>query len=253
MANGLMISFVIPSFSDSRILEAIDSILNLELKREKYQIVIQDGGSNENILTSIKAKLSNQDILSVEIDGGIFDAINKGVDKAKGHFIITLGSDDRCVNLNEKTLNRFIENGVDIITADIQYTSDDWTPIRFWRGRKVSIWNYLIGRQYAHFGLICTKAVYDQVGKFNIYNKTNADYEFFYYLCLNVKKFKQSVHNQVVTQMRIGGNSSKNIQTILRANMNILKFIFKTNPLLFIGFTFKPFHKLNEYLNRNNI
>ena len=53
--------------------------------------------------------------------------------------------------------------------------------------------------------------------------------------------------------MRIGGNSSKNIKTILTANMTILKFIFKTNPLLFIGFTFKPFHKLNEYLNRNNI
>lgn len=251
MTKGVLISIVIPSFNDDRILECLDSIIGLDIPRNKFQIIVQDGGSDKELLTLIKSKLSKNDVLTVENDKGIFDAINKGISLADGHYIATLGSDDRCLDLTHDDLTQYKSRDVDVIMADIQYTDQNWQPVRFWRGRQISIWHYLIGRQYAHFGLICTKSVYEKVGLFNIQNKTNADYEFFYFLCLAIRHFKQETLSRVVTQMRVGGNSSRNISTILRANLIIVKFIIKTNPLLLIGLIFKPLHKLNEYWHRN--
>ena len=48
--------------------------------------------------------------------------------------------------------------------------------------------------------------------------------------------------------MKIGGNSSSNLRSILKANFQIFKFIISTNPLLIFGLFFKPFHKFYEFL-----
>lgn len=251
--SNILISFVIPSLNDRRIIECIKSIQSTNIPDDKIEIIIQDGGSSQSLINEIKSLLSKNDQLIVEQDSGIFDGINRGIRRSNGYFILSLGSDDRVFNLKYEEIKKLWASGVQVVIGELAYTDENWTPIRYWKARKISYTQYLLGRQYAHFSLLCTKEVYEQVGYFNTKNKVNADYEFFYYLCLNIKKFKQNVHNQVVTQMRIGGNSSKNIQTILRANITIFKFIFKANPLLFFGFTFKPFYKLIEYFNRNNI
>jgi len=49
--------------------------------------------------------------------------------------------------------------------------------------------------------------------------------------------------------MKMGGNSSKNIQNILKGNLDIFKAGFKhLGPLIFIHFLFKPFWKIREFL-----
>ena len=51
--------------------------------------------------------------------------------------------------------------------------------------------------------------------------------------------------------MKIGGNSSKNLKNIIKGNFDILKAGFShIGPLIFIHFTFKPFWKIKEYINK---
>jgi putative colanic acid biosynthesis glycosyltransferase len=59
-----------------------------------YEFIIIDGGSTDNSVTIIE---NNKDIIYYfvsEPDRGIFDAMNKGLDKASGDFVIFLNSGD---------------------------------------------------------------------------------------------------------------------------------------------------------------
>ena len=75
--------------------------------------------------------------------------------------------------------------------------------------------------------------------------------EFFYNLCLNISKFKQVHYDHIIVQMKMGGNSSRSLKAIINANIIIIKFILRTNPLLIFGLMFKPIHKALEYLRKN--
>ncbi|MDC0122148.1 glycosyltransferase [Planktomarina sp.] len=248
MLEAVLISFVIPSFNDDRILETIRSIHECEVPEHLREIVIYDGGSSDTLVESIKNLLSKNDSIFVERDNGIFDAINKGLRIAKGHYILTLGSDDRLCDLPLDTLLYARKENVDLMMFDIEYTNQSWKRLRIWTGHKVSLFNYYLGMQYAHFGLICTKQVYEEIGFFNADNKVNADYEFFYALCKNASKYRQHIVPKTIVQMRIGGNSSASLKTILFANFKMLRFMARTDPFLIPGLFLKPAHKSIQFL-----
>ena len=243
----MKLSFVLPSFNDPRILEAIASIQALEAPDKSIEIIVQDGGSKSELLKEIESVLTDNDRLIVERDDGIFDGINKGLSNSTGEMIATLGSDDRVVDLDFDNLADLFKNGHNFIQFDIEYTDALWKPIRFWRARNLSLLNYLIGRQYAHFGLICSRDVYEQIGYFNTSNKINADYEFFYDCILNRRHLKEAVVNKTFVQMKIGGNSSAGVLAVFKGNVRLMQFMIKKNPLLLFGLALKPFHKLAEY------
>ena len=93
-------SIVIPSFNDLRIIETISSINQQNYPRNKIEIIISDGGSDEKIIDEIKSSITENDNLLIEKDEGIFDGINKGLQKSKNEIIFALGSDDRFCSKN---------------------------------------------------------------------------------------------------------------------------------------------------------
>jgi glycosyltransferase involved in cell wall biosynthesis len=249
----MKLSFVLPSFNDPRIVEAIASIHALEAPDKSVEIIVQDGGSKSELLKKIKSVLTHNDRLIVQSDDGIFDGINKGLSNATGDMIATLGSDDRVVELDFDYLVGLHKSGHNFIQFDIEYTDALWKPIRYWRARKLSFFNYFIGRQYAHFGLICSKDVYEQIGYFNTSNKINADYEFFYECILNRSILQEAVVNKTFVQMKIGGNSSAGIKAVLKGNIRLMQFMVRKNPLLLLGLALKPFHKTVEYYKAGRV
>lgn len=248
----MKLSFVIPSFNDFRILEAIKSIKQNVKNKDSFQveIIVQDGGSNKELLLSINNLLGPDDKLVSEEDCGIFDGINRGIQNSNGDLIATIGSDDRVVHLDLKELFGKFNLGYNYFQFDIQYTDNNWNPIRYWKARSLSKYNLYIGRQYAHFGLITTKRIYEQSGYFNTLNLINADYEFFYTCIMRIRELNISpiVINSVFVQMKMGGNSSNGFRAILRGNLRLLKFIWHTDKKLMFGFLIKPLHKFQEIL-----
>ena len=245
----MKLSFVIPSFQDERILETIESIKKIKAPKNAIEIIVQDGGSDKQLLNKIENLISANDKLIVENDHGIFDGINRGLINTSGDLIATLGSDDRVFFLDYFLLLSKFKQGINFIQYDIEYTDSKWKPLRFWKARRLSSWRYALGVQHAHFGLICSPKIYKEFGYFNTENKVNADYEFFYKCTFSKSDLIiQDVIHDVFIQMKLGGNSSSNIRAILKANFGIFKFILKTNPLLIFGLILKPLYKIQEFL-----
>ena len=90
-----LITVVVPVYNVEKYLENwIESILNQTYK--KLQIILVDDGSTDNC-PNICDKLSRKDKrieVIHKINGGLSDARNKGIEKAKGKFICFIDSDD---------------------------------------------------------------------------------------------------------------------------------------------------------------
>lgn len=243
----MKLSVVIPSFNDPRVVEAVQSVTRLEAPEGLIEVLVQDGGSTPEVLDQIRTGLPEYGRLVVEQDRGIFDGINRGLRNATGDMILTIGSDDRIYDLKYATIAALYEQGYDFIVGSIEYTDDQWTPVRVWPGRRLSLWSYIMGLQYPHFGLICTPAIYEMVGYFNADNPVNADYEFFYCCVQKRARIMDTSLDRPVVQMKMGGNSSRNIKAIMKANLRMMRYAIVTNPALLLGFALKPLHKLREF------
>jgi glycosyltransferase len=93
MDSPKRLSIILPSFRDERILEAIASIRAID-DVSAVRIIVIDGGSPEPLVAGITAALTRDDILVSERDKGIFDGLNKGLDRVDTPYMGWLGSDD---------------------------------------------------------------------------------------------------------------------------------------------------------------
>lgn len=245
-------SIVIPSFNDLRILETIRSIKKQSYPSDKIEIIIMDGGSSHEVIEEIKNEISSNDILITEPDEGIFDGINKGLKLSKNDILFALGSDDRFHTKDAiQKINTVFDISTDFACVSIKYTDDDWKPVRNWKATYPSIFNIIFGRQIAHFGYFARKSMYKDIGYFNLKRPVAADFD--YFLRVAKSAYKGLLVKEHLIDMKIGGNSSKNIKNIIKGNIDILKAGFiHIGPLIFIHFAFKPFWKIKEYITKKS-
>lgn len=98
-----LLSIIIPTYNSSPTLhKAIESILCQTCS--DYEILVMDGGSKDDTVAIVKEYQLKSPLISLisEPDKGIYDAMNKGVQKAKGDWLYFLGCDDYLIN--EKVL-----------------------------------------------------------------------------------------------------------------------------------------------------
>src|SRR6202000_229790 len=92
-----------------------------------YEVLIIDGASTDDTLAITSAFNSERIKTISEKDGGVYDAMNKGIKLAKGEWLYFLGSDDTLYSdIILMKISREINNNPTskIIFGDV-YTSDD--------------------------------------------------------------------------------------------------------------------------------
>lgn len=112
----LAFSIVVPTFNSEKYLEkTIDSIF--KQSHQNVSLIIQDGGSTDNTMQIVNNLPMNFDInFFSENDKGQYDAINKGLLKAKGDIIGYINSDDYYSLTAIKKVNEVFNNfEVDIV------------------------------------------------------------------------------------------------------------------------------------------
>lgn len=98
------------------------SVLNQTFKDFEYILV--DGASNDGTLELIEKHGHRISYWKSEADGGIYDAMNKGIEVATGEWLIFLGADD--ILYDEHVLSRisvFLQDGFDFICGNVVYPS----------------------------------------------------------------------------------------------------------------------------------
>ena len=96
MNNSVVqVSILIPTFNSAATLTACLKSL-VGQTQQNFEVLVLDGGSSDGTVEIARAQLARlaRTELVCEPDLGIYDAINKGIRRARGEWIYVLGSDD---------------------------------------------------------------------------------------------------------------------------------------------------------------
>lgn len=199
------ISIVIATWNASKTLRScLDSII--PQLNDECELVIIDGGSKDEtneIIASYGEKVS---YTISEKDKGIYDAWNKGVNAAKGQWILFIGADDRLAKDAIENYLKFIQtvpNDTDFISSKIDYVDENGKTLDI-TGK---LWDYKrcrINMDVTHVASITNKNYFERIGLFNIDYKIVGDYEL---LMRGSKGMKAEFMDKVVATMAIGGAS----------------------------------------------
>lgn len=184
--------------------ETIKSVISQEYDGEIEYIII-DGGSTDGSTDIIR---QYQDRLAgwvSEPDYGLYHAMNKGLERATGDIIGIINADDWyypgafkkvAEAMRDKDLTRHICWG------DIMHGEE---RVLGWRA-----WNVRRGAFAPHPSMFCPKAVYERVGKYRLWYKILADYDFMY-RAIHVHDIKPVYVSEPLAHFRPGGLASQHI------------------------------------------
>ena len=224
-------SIIIPTFNCAETLpSAIGSVRKQSFK--DFEILIVDGQSTDGTLNIIKQETSADDRIKCisEQDKGIYDAMNKGIDMAKGEWLYFLGSDDELYDnqVLEKINYEVAKGGVDIVYGNVM-------SIRF-GGLYDGEFNYekLFKHNICHQAIFFNKGVFEITDNFDQKFISQADYHH------NVKWFLNAKVRNIFVDITVAnyaddGFSSKNEDYLFRRKKAgcFLKYGFWTLPLRF--------------------
>ena len=187
--------------SEKTIAQTIGSVLDQTYHDIEYIIV--DGNSTDNTMKIVEAyreKFAGRLKVVSEPDRGIYDAMNKGIRMASGELIGILNSDDYYEkNAVEIMVNAMTEDRYQILYGEM----------RTWRnGKEESVGllthTFLRDRMIYHPACFVTRAVYRDLGGFDLRYPSVADYDFMLRMAEKREvKFYPVYH--VITNFTAGG------------------------------------------------
>jgi glycosyltransferase involved in cell wall biosynthesis len=211
----MKISIITVVFNNKRYIErAILSVLNQTYKNIEYIVV--DGGSTDGTLDIIEKHRNEINYFISEPDRGLYDAMNKGIKKASGDWVIMLNSDDHYVSNDAirrvaEVLDNSGKNFYYFTMVHEMPNGEKRTykhPINWLN--KFKLW---YSAYIPHMTLFVMKKQYDEIGLYDTNFKIAADHDLILRL---LKKYKPVFCDIPLTIMRIGGVSSENEEITFR-------------------------------------
>jgi glycosyltransferase involved in cell wall biosynthesis len=117
-ADRPLVSIIVVAFQDREEVAAL--IENIAPYRgQDLELVIIDGGSDDGTLELLQARNDAVDHWLSEPDSGIYDAMNKGLEAARGAYILHLNAGDRLKCIPRETLAKCLTEGVDVASFPV--------------------------------------------------------------------------------------------------------------------------------------
>ncbi len=217
---------------------------------EDIEHIIVDGGSADDTIL-ILDNYNNNISWSSEPDGGIYDAMNKGLHRATGDIIGFLNSDDMYSNelVIETVVAYLADPDMQTCYGDILYVDRNKPDkvIRRWICGTYQKNNFKKGWMPPHPAFFVKKNIYEEYGGFNLNFRLASDYEIM--LRLLYKYGISTVHiPMVMVKMRTGGRCRPGLKT---TSVNVVENYraWKVNdlPISPLTFVLKPLSKIFQY------
>lgn len=251
----MKISIITIAWNSATTIEAtIQSVLAQKYPEVEYIII--DGASTDGTIDIVNRYRDRIATVVSEKDKGIYDAMNKGVERATGDVIGILNSDD--FYADEKVLSdvaaQFKETHADGLYADLVYVDREDTDriIRYWKAGNYRHGMFRSGWMPPHPTFFVKRSCYEQFGTYTLELRSAADYELMLRF-IHKHKIKLTYLPRVITRMRLGGESNVTLRNRIRANkedrrawrMNALR----PGPLTL---TMKPLRKLGQFIRKSD-
>ncbi len=248
----MRISIITVTYNSAKYVEdCINSIIKQDYNNIEYIVI--DGGSTDGTLDIIKKFSSHIYKWISEEDGGMYDALNKGMQLATGDIIGILNSDDVLASPDviSEIVNCFEKNNVDSLYGDLVYVDPNNIQkiLRFWKGLPYKRRRFKYGWMPAHPTFYIRKELVEKFGGYESHYFTAADFEF---MARYLYKFKISSFYlpKLIVKMRAGGASNESIYGRIRANRRDYLAMKKNKiPFPLIVSILKPLIKMPQFYN----
>lgn len=221
---------------------------------DDIEYIVVDGGSSDATLDILKANDDCIDYLVSEKDRGIYDALNKGIAAATGDVIGFLHSDDiyACDDALTQIADKFITENVDSVYGDLNYVSKDNVQniVRHWKSSTYSRSNILQGWMPPHPTFYMKRALYQQLGGFDLSFKIAADYDsILRYFWVN--NISSAYVSKVLINMRVGGESNRSIKNIMHKSQEDCRALKNNNVPMLKAIIGKNISKIPQFFKSN--
>jgi glycosyltransferase involved in cell wall biosynthesis len=174
--KNTLLSIITINFNDAEGLQkTIESVVNQTWKDFEYLVI--DGGSKDESSTVIENYKDNITYSVSEKDKGIYNAMNKGIEKATGEYVLFLNSGDY---LNDESVLKkiFLENNFseDLFYGCIKTVKNGKTEIK--KAPETLTMDYLLNFSLPHPATFYKRALFEKFGYYNEDNKIVSDWEF---------------------------------------------------------------------------
>lgn len=217
--KGPLISIITAVYNGNQTIEeTINSVINQNYPNTEYIII--DGGSIDGTIETIKKYDKLIDYWVSEPDRGIYDALNKGIDLARGEWLYFIGADDRLINAD--VLTHFFSSPS---TSRMLYGNVIWGNTgKLYDGKFSKI--KLFYKNICHQAIFYHKDLFRRLGKFELKYPFLADWVF-NMRAFAAKDVKPAFINEVVAVYSADGMSIRNIDHVfVKDHARLVRQIF---------------------------
>ena len=199
-------------------IKMVESVKNQDYPNIEHVII--DGGSDDGsieLFETLGLKYYS------EPDNGIYDAFNKGIQKANGKYINFMNSDDYFNNLSAVTLSvkELEKHRADFSFAKAIFVDDN---DNFVRKYTTNIYGVFSRMPFCHQTMFTRTDVLKKEGMFDLNFKSASDYDLI--IRLMIKRYKYCEVKQNIVSFRTFGESGINVRTSILEQLAIFKKIY---------------------------
>ncbi len=210
--------------SSETIRNTIESVRSQDYADIEYIII--DGGSSDGTMDIVREYGDNIDVVVSEPDQGIYDAMNKGIERATGDVVGLLNSDDFYAydSVLSELVELMVSSGSDTVFADLDVVDANNCErvIRHYDSSKFNPGRLAYGWMPAHPTFMVKRELYLKHGGFLTDYQIAADFEMVARL-LHTVAASHAYLPVVAVKMRAGGISTRGLKSSWILNREIVR------------------------------
>jgi glycosyltransferase involved in cell wall biosynthesis len=189
----------------------VESVVNQTW--QEFEYIIIDGGSTDGSAAFIASCSDTIDYWVSEPDNGIYNALNKGIQKATGEYLLFLNSGDHIYSaaVLENNVHHLVN--YDIIAFDIHFLGPEYDKI----GKHLDelSFSFLFEDTFAHQAVFIKSTLFTIIGLYDETLEIVADWKFFIHAFVFHKSSYKAIH-EVLSTYNLEGISCSPRGIVLR-------------------------------------
>lgn len=219
-----LFSIIIPTKNSERLIErCVESVLNQTYT--EFEILVIDGASTDRTVEIVRHYKDSRIRIFSEVDRGIYDAMNKGIELSNGIWLYFLGSDD---SLYSKQVLHLIapycSQGVDVLYGNVHSRRFNGIYDGKFDEKKI------LKKNICHQAIFFRRSIFKVIGYFDLRYRAHADWDHNMRWLLS-GDIKSQYVDQIIADYADGGFSSMGSDTLFKRERGLRYLLYSANFL----------------------
>jgi len=195
-----------------------------------YEHIVVDGASSDDTMGVVKKCANPRLSATSEPDHGIYDAMNKGIARAAGDYLLFLNADDYLTRPDSLKLavDAIARSGADCLFADTRFVAGHGRQPRrqLYSARRFAPWWLRIGAMPPHPSMFLRRSLMEELGGYDASFRIAGDFDFVARAILQ-RRATYVTLPVVLTDFRVGGVSTSGLASKLTLSREMARSLRK--------------------------